>query len=178
MAGIETWAIRHSIPGNEILYFFEQGDKHQKQLEWMVERDDMATDPLFRRKEEVFGIQCADFIAYHQLQAASGSPIESLSGRVIGILETCSHSWRTMDMTDPDRLPYILQIPLRDQSMVYRWEVLRRKGVRRAVVTYHPRKARQEKMKRSAIVLPERKTLSPDYIDAAISEYNARKNRG
>jgi hypothetical protein len=39
MAEVEGWAVKHSIPPNEVRYFFEDGAKHKGQLKWIAERD-------------------------------------------------------------------------------------------------------------------------------------------
>jgi hypothetical protein len=64
MTSVSRWAERHSIPGQEIMYFFEDGAKHKGQLEWLAEKDKLPR-PRFEKKADIVPLQAGDFIAWH-----------------------------------------------------------------------------------------------------------------
>ncbi len=175
IAGVEVWARKHSIPMEKMLFFFEDGAKHKGQLEWIAERDRLSI-PVFRKKSELVPLQVGDFIAWHGTQCVNSKTLSKATEAVMRRLEGMSHSWRELDMADPDRLPAILEIPLRLPGFHYKSRVLQKHGVRRAVVHYWRRdQPKDQKVDRKTLNLPDRKTMTPDELDRAIREYGRRK---
>jgi len=168
---IEVWSAKHSVPMKEILVFLEDGAKHKGQLEWIAERDGLVI-PVFRKKSDLVPLQAADFIAWHLAQAFEGRDRGKYSESVVMQLEKISHSWRTMDLTDIDRLPTILEIQPRRPELNYRSKVLQKGGVRRSIVQYWRKDTpRDEKIDRQTLVLSDKKTMTDDQLLQAIRRY-------
>jgi hypothetical protein len=87
------------------------------------------------------------------------------------ILERTSHSWKTTNLSDPDRLPTILDIPRRLPGFHYKYKVVQKHGIRRALVHYW---REDQRFDRKNLTLPDRRVMSPEEIDRAIQEYDQR----
>jgi hypothetical protein len=164
IGGVEAWAGRYSIPMKDVLVFFEDGAKHKGQLEWIAERDGLNV-PIFRKKTELVPLQAGDFMAWHFAQIADGKDRDGHSQSIIMRLERMSHSWRTMNLEDPDKMPTLLEIPPRLPEFNYRAKVFQKFGARRAVVQYWRKDTpSDEKIDRKALVLPDRKTMTDEQL--------------
>lgn len=174
MGGIEQWSHQHSIDAADIQFFFEDGAPDKGQLEWIAERDDVAM-PSFRGKAELIPLQAGDFMAWHMTQVINRVDKEGYSESVVRRLETVSHSWRTMDMRDPDRLPFLLDIPKRQPDLSYKYKVIKKHGVRRAIVQYWPKdQPKEQKINKRALVLPERRRLCAEEVQRTMNDYSQR----
>ena len=175
IGGIQSWAKTHSVPVQDILFFFEDGAHNKGQLEWIAERDALPI-PLFKNKRESIPLQIGDFVAWHGMQCINGQSLDKPIQAVMRRLESMSHYWRELDMSDPDRLPALLEIPERDPALRYQCKVLQKHGVRRALVHYWPKdNPAESKIDRKTLVLPKRKTLRPEDLDRALQDYTAKK---
>ncbi|MGA2712951.1 MAG: DUF3800 domain-containing protein [Bryobacteraceae bacterium] len=175
IGGIEGWAKHHSVPISDILFFFEDGAKHKGQLEWIAERD-LVPIPVFRKKSEVISLQVGDFIAWHQYQIANDDDPAGYSEAVMRCLNRMSNSWKTTNLDDPDRLPFVLDIPLRLPEFCYKAKIVRDHGVRRSVVHYRRRdEPGKEKLDKKTMDLGPRRAVTPEEVDRALAEYDAKK---
>ena len=171
---VEEWATKHQVPRAEIGYFFEDGAKHKGQIQWIAERDGIPV-PDFREKKRT-PLQVGDLLAWsHNLFLSSGGKIPSLYRKALDVLDRSSTEWGLIDMSDPDRIPTILGIPLRDPNMNYKCRVIKQYGKRTASVHYWPKRQRIEpKVERKTLVLPDVKRLSPDDVKRLAAEYDAK----
>jgi hypothetical protein len=146
-------------------------------LEWIAERDNVPA-PTFRKKADLIPLQAGDFIAWHMTQLLNCADQEDYSESVVRRLETISHSWRTKEMSDPDRLPFLLDIPGREPHLKYRPTVIRKDGVRRAVVHFWPKgQPKGQKLDKKTFVLPDRRKLLPEEVQRAMTDYAGRKQQ-
>src|ERR1043166_2124439 len=117
MAEVETWAVKHSVPPNEILYFFEDGAKHKGQIKWIGERDHLPI-PVFLSKSQNVALQAGDLIAWchHLYLTTRGNRMlmRKRYRRALATLEMVSNEWGVANLDDPHRLPWVLSIPFRD----------------------------------------------------------------
>lgn len=176
MGQVSIWASKYAIPESNIRHFFENGAKHKGQLEWIAERDHL-TIPVFLDKNEVVPLQAGDFLAWcsHHYLSTHGRP-EQRYENVLNRLSIHSNEWGLINLEDPDRIPAILQIPLRHPGMRYKCVILRKDGRRRAVTHYWPKGQHIEpKVNRKTLVLPDKPILTIEQARAAAEQYAARK---
>jgi hypothetical protein len=172
IGGVEAWASQHSLPMNEILVFFEDGAQHRHQLEWMAERDGIRK-PDFPKKADAVPLQAGDFIAWHQAQLLNKTDKADYSASIVRMLERTSHSWKTTNLSDPDRIPAALGIPVRFPGFHYKYKIVQKHGVRRALIHYWKE---DQKVDRKTLVLPDRRVMAPEEIDRALREYDEGKS--
>lgn len=171
-AKVETWAAKHSVPAHEILWFLEDGAKHKGQLKWIAERDHLP-EPDFPNKSGLVPLQCGDVLAWCNNLFLTSGKLDERYRRGMDQLYKQSSEWEIIDLSDPDRLPTIMGIPLRDPSYNYKHKIIRKDGKRRPVVHYWPKKNRAEpKLERKTLTLPE--PLSRAEVIKAADKYDAR----
>ena len=171
MGQVSEWAKKHSIPRSEIKFFIESGTKHIGQIEWIAERDGFPV-PVPLEKSEV-PLQAADLLAwFHHLYQISNGKISDGHLSALDRLHKASSSWGIVDMEDPDRLPTVCGVPLRDPAKHYQFQVLRKDGRRTAVVKWWPRSIGEPQFKR--FILPEPVLLSSEDIKRLTAEYDAK----
>jgi hypothetical protein len=170
---VEAWAAKHSIPVKDILWFLEDGAKQKGQLEWIAQRDGLPR-PDFREKAELIPLQCGDLLAWcHNLYLTIGDQTPDSYLRALGQLAKVSNEWNLIDLSDPDRLPTILSIPLRDPSFNYKAKIIKHAGKKRGVVRYWKKaEGVESKIDRKTLVLPEPPRLSPEKVIKAAEEYD------
>lgn len=175
MGAVESWMKYHAISMDEVLFFFEDGAKHKGQLLWIADRDKLP-EPTFKSKK-LIPLQVADLIAWSQnLYLSSGGHVPSIYEKALDRLSAASSEWDLDDLSDTDRLPTILQIPLRDPSLNYKCVVLRKSGRRRAVVQYWPKSQPiQPKVDRKALVLPDAPPLTLEQVMQNAADYQTAK---
>jgi hypothetical protein len=91
-------------------------------------------------------------------------------------LAQTSYTWRGPALDDPDRLPTILRIPLRDPLRNYGYKIVKRGGRRHAVV-YSKSKSEKEPFRfdRKNDVIPETQHMSLEDLREAVKRYDERK---
>jgi hypothetical protein len=157
MGGVEEWAFKHSIPVSETLFFFEDGAKHKGQIEWIAERDSLPI-PIFRKKADVVALQSGDLLAWliHLLVRSGDDELPRRYVKALGIIFEMDNVWRDMNLNDPDRLPTILEVPLRDPRLKYECKIVRKDGRRHAAVLMRDKDAPgQFKVNRKNDQIPE-----------------------
>jgi hypothetical protein len=172
---VEEWAEKHSIPESSIRHFFENGAKHKGQIEWIAERD-LKSVPVFLEKKEFAPLQAGDLLAWchHHYLSTHGKP-EPRYEKAISRLSEVSNQWGLINFQDPDRIPSILDIPLRDPSMRYRSRIVKKDGKRRAVTHYWPKtRVIEPKLERKTLVLPDKPPLTLDQVKVATERYKAK----
>ncbi len=175
MAGVGQWAHYYSFDVNNILFVFEDGAKHKGQIKLISERDGLPI-PRFEKKSEITALQAGDLIAWciHAIltKAAKAERYEKGLRRIAEMPKT----WRDVDLRDPDRLPTILGIALRDPAMKYECRIVRQRGKRRAVITQRPKNAPgQFKIDRKNDVIPEARHISLEEYREAARRYDEAK---
>jgi hypothetical protein len=176
IAAVEEWAHKHEINVFEILFFFEDGAKHKGQLEWIAERD-KATQPVFRKKSEVIALQVGDLIAWCvNLRLTNGEAIHARYLRALEKLGPLFGRTAELNLDDPDRIPTLLNIPLRDPTRKYKYRIIKKGGRRHAIVHSWPKAEAPARFDRTRDVLPETNNLSIPDLERAAKEYDlARK---
>ncbi len=177
MGKVQDWAAAHFVPGEQILFFFENGAKHKGQLEWIAERDQLPR-PRFEDKA-LNPLQTSDLIAWcHNLYLSNGGKIPPMYDRALYTLSQTSNDWGLIDLKDPDRIPTILRIPRRDPDFVYKSVIVRRHGHRRALTHYWPRvRGIEPKLQRKTLVVPDVPPLTLEQAVEASKRYEATKRR-
>jgi hypothetical protein len=177
---VDRWAEKHSIVKDEIKVFLENGAKHKGQVGWIAERDGLPI-PEFLEKKEV-PVQVGDLLAWSQYLylTAGGRNIPPLYIKALEALDSSSHEWGLINLSDPHRIPTILGIPPRDPDMNYKCRIIRYEGKRVATVRYWPKRHRTEpKVERKTLVLPEVfKRLSAEEVRGLAAEYDAKRRGG
>jgi len=176
---VETWAEKHSIPVNDVRHFFENGAKHKGQIEWIAERDLKSSIPVFLEKKEFVPLQAGDLLAWcHHHYLTTSGKMEWRYEKALNRLAGVANSWGLINFEDPDRIPTVLEIPVRDPNMRYRSIIVKKDGKRRAVTRYwHKNKKQAGEIKRGSLVLPEKAPLNPEQVKAAFEQYAAAKQR-
>ena len=170
---IVQWAEKYSIPREEIAFFFENGAKHKGQIKWIAGRDGLP-EPEFLNKART-PLQAGDLLAWsHNLFLTTGA-VPDIYRRALDELSRSPNDWELIDMRDPDRIPTILEIPLRDPTYEYKHMIVRHNGVYRPVVRYWQKSQGEPKIERRTLVLPERKRLSFDEARRISLEYDSRR---
>jgi len=184
MGAVEEWAHSFSISVKEILFIFEDGAKHKGQIKFIAERDGIPV-PDFKKKTEVIALQCGDLLAWLLHLTLVENTLAPRYLKAIERLIDKAHRWRDMNLSDPDRLPSILGIPLRDPLFKYEWHILRKNGKRTVAVTRRPKTERgQFKIDRKNDVIPEVRQMPIEefqeiakrYDKGVLSKKNADEN--
>jgi hypothetical protein len=68
MLKVRNWADKWKVPQNEILYAFEDGDKHKGNLIDVANRH-FGINPVFMKKAESVAFEAADLLAYEHFRA-------------------------------------------------------------------------------------------------------------
>lgn len=172
---MEGWAEKHSIQVGNIRHFFENGAKHKGQVEWIAERDHKSI-PVFLEKKEFVPLQAGDLLAWcHHHYLTTGGKMEWRYEKAIKRFAEVANDWGLINFEDPDRIPSVLEIPVRDPNMRYRCIIVKKDGKRRAVTRYWPKDKTQSKIKRGSLVLPEKAPLDPVQVKTAFERYAAQK---
>lgn len=172
MGGVEEWAHRHSINVNETLFFFEDGAKHKGQVEWIAERDGLPV-PVFRKKSEVTALQAGDMLAWLIHLSMVNSDVPDRYVRAFQRVEEESKTWRHLNLSDPDRVPTLLAIPLRDPNFQYDYRIVRKQGRRHAVTYKRPKDAPgQFKFDRKNDTIPEIRHVPLEELLEAARRYD------
>jgi hypothetical protein len=172
MGHVGLWASRHSIPDSQILYFFENGAKHRGQLEWITLRDKLQP-PLFPRKSTTVPLQAGDFIAWcHNLYLTTGGKIPERYDMALNRLSKIGNDWGLVNLRDPDRIPNILEIPIRDPKYRYRSVIVKHRGRRRALTQYWSHhEGTQAKIIRKTIPVADKPILTGEAAIEAEERY-------
>jgi hypothetical protein len=174
MGYVKEWTDSHAIPITDVKFFVESGAKHSPQIEWIAERDRFPI-PEPKEKSNV-PLQTADLLAWcHHLYQRSSRNVKDRYLLALQKLQNASSAWGIVDMADPDRLPTIYGVPVRDQSLRYQSKVIRVDGRRRPVVeSRSSNKLGSDRIKRGCLVLPEIPLLSPSDLSKRIAAYDRR----
>lgn len=173
MGIVDVWARRY--PDRKLLHFFENGAKHKGQLEWIAERDHLQV-PTFLEKTQYSQLQSADLIAWcHNLYLTTSGKVRDRYERGLDRLSECSNQWGLINLTDPDKIPTILNIPVRNQAMLYKSVIIRQHGKRRAVTHYWPKgNVVRPKINRRTLVLPDIPALTLERVADAKARYEGQ----
>jgi hypothetical protein len=176
MYKVKDWANLHSV-STPIEYFFESGTKHKGQLEWLAEKDRLPT-PNYKKKEELCPLQMGDFLAWHQYAYLEGT-LDGIGLRALERLGKHSNNWTMATMLDdPERVPTILNIPLRDPEYHYKCRIIRKDGQRMSLMhKWHKQLGPiAPKPQRSKIILPDPPPpLGDEDFDHALAVYESTK---
>jgi hypothetical protein len=177
MGHVGLWADRHSISQEEILYFFEDGAKHRGQIEWIMLRDKLPL-PVFQRKADTVPLQVGDFIAWcHNLYLTGHGVVPARYQRALDRLSTIGNDWGLIDFRDPDRIPTVLEIPIRDPRYCYRSRIVKAHGKRMALTHYWSREhGSQAKIIRKTIPATEKPPLTGETAMEAIERYERSRS--
>jgi hypothetical protein len=123
----------------QIEYFFEDGAKHKGQLKWICERDGLPI-PEFLQKKDRVPFQAADFIAWmHNLYLRNDGKIPLEYDKALLALSSNSDWGITRRLDDPDMMPTVLNIPLRDPNFTYQCKIFKTPNGRRHLYVTGPR---------------------------------------
>ena len=179
MGHVQMWAEKYSIPQNEILYFFEDGAKHKGQLLWIAEKDRLP-EPRFEKKSEVVPLQAGDFLAWHWnafLHGALPRIADSALKRLAKQAEP--NQWNQITfLDDPDCVPTIFSIPLRDPLRNYKCTIRKQRGKRIALVHSWSKElgAVEPAVNRKTLTIPDAPTpLDGEGFDRALAAYRASR---
>jgi Protein of unknown function (DUF3800) len=176
MGRVAEWTQRQSVADEEVRYFFENGAKHKGQLEWIAERDHLPI-PIFLEKNQAIPLQAADLIAWHSiaflLRTTNADNIAALD-RLSQRFDT-DKDWGLTDLRDPDRMPALLKIPLRDPQFKYKYKIIRKDGRRIASVQYWHKTLPEPKLERKTLALEQPPRLTGVELKRAIIEYEASR---
>lgn len=176
MGLVEEWAAQHSINASEILYFFEDGAKHKGQLKWVAERDGLPV-PEFLDKAKAVPLQAGDLLAWCQnLHLTSNGKIPQIYDKALDQLSEVSNEWSLTRMTDPDRVPTILNIPRRDPGLQYQYRILKHRGKRHAVTHCWPKGEIEPRVVKQTLQLPDKPVLTLEAAIAAAEKYERQKH--
>lgn len=177
MGCVEAWAHNHSVNVGDIQFFFEDGAKHKGQIEWIAERDGLPI-PVFRKKTDVVALQAGDLLAWCiHLSLTNTNPLPRYKRAVERILKV-SNQWRDMNLGDPDRIPNLLGIPLRDPLLKYECRIVRTDGKRRAVITQRLKGVPgQFTLDRKNDVIPEIRHMSLEELRKAAERYDDERSK-
>ena len=174
-AHVAEWAEQHSVLAEEMFVFFEDGAKDQDQLRWIAERDKLP-DPVFTKKSELVPLQAADLLAWcYHLHLEKAGNISYRYGVALSRLHGQMGNWLTIDYRDPDRIPTILKIPLRNPDYRYACRIVKHHGSRRALVRFWPRDRKETRLARKALVIPEPPILTWEEVEEAKRQYDERR---
>jgi hypothetical protein len=169
---VENWAKKHSLPKDEIKLFFENGAKHKGQLQWIAKRDYLQI-PVFLEKRHA-PLQAGDLLAWcHHLALNRRAGTPEMYAQALARIEQASSSWQLLDLKDPDRLPFLLGIPLRDPQFTYKHSIVKKDGKRVPVIHYWPKaNADEPKLDRKSLKLPERPHLTIEEFNNRAADYD------
>jgi hypothetical protein len=174
MSLVFNWADRHSISQRPLIVF-EDGALHKGQIEWIAERDRIEP-PTFRPKFLV-PLQAGDLLSWsHNLYLTTGRRMEPLYERCLDRLSLAGGDWAIINLEDSDRVPALLDIPLRDPNMRYKCKIIRKNSKRVALIHYWPKSAHVEpRTDKRRIVVPDKPPLSLEEAEIRIARYDALK---
>jgi hypothetical protein len=131
---------------------------------------------MFADKADFCQLQAADLLAWsHNHYLTKGGRIASRYRKGLDYLAGMSSDWGIINLSDPDKIPTILGIPLRDPRFRYQCKILRQDGKRRPVTHYWPKDQPEPEFNRSSTVLPETPILTDEQIAEAKIRYEAMK---
>lgn len=172
---VENWAEGHGISRTDLAVFFENGAKHRSQIEWLCERDKLQI-PTFGEKSDYIPLQAADLIAWcHNSYLLKDGKVAARYESALDRLADVSNDWGIIDLEDPDKIPAILEIPLRNPDFNYKCTIVKRHGRRNAITHYWPKDKSEPGLDRKKLVIPELPPLTLEEILARTERYNASK---
>lgn len=124
-------------------------------------------------------LQAADLLAWcHNLSLVNNGHPPLRYDLALDRIAEKANDWRIIDLEDPDRIPTILGIPLRDPNFRYKCKIIRRHGRRRALIRQWPKEQYIEpKLNRASVILPDQPVLDLDAVYRAVSEYEGRPDK-